>query len=140
MKYYSELTKKVYNTTEELEAQKAAEEAKKAAEEAKEKRKALVAEKQVRAKEVEDAYKAIIDATKKYEDLKRKFIRDYGHFWMNYKDGDMEVSTFEFFNNFFNDIFNRQVTLINATYFYSYEILIENVIEKKMEGYCENQC
>lgn len=110
MKYYSELTKKVYDSPEDVEKAEVVlkeeqEKAKKVAEEAKAKKEALIAEKQTRAKEVEDAYKEIIKANKKYEELKNKFIRDYGHFWMNYKDGDSEVSIFEVFNDFFNGMF-----------------------------------
>lgn len=106
MKFYSELTKKVYDSPEEVDAAEAKlkeeqEAAKKAAEEAKAKREALAAEKESRAKEIENAYKDIIAAQKKYYELKNKFIKDYGHFWMNYRDEDGNT-----FIEVFKDLFN----------------------------------
>ena len=76
MKYYSEITKILYDTPEQLrEGEKKAAE-KKAAEELKAK------ERGNRAKEVEAAYKAINEAREKYEELRNKFIEDYGSFHM----------------------------------------------------------
>lgn len=74
MKFYSEVTKQLYDTADALTKAEAAAEKAKAAEE--EKKKARAA----RAKEVEDAYKAILDAQQKYVELKNKFIEDYGSF------------------------------------------------------------
>ena len=94
MKFYSELTKKVYDTHEAVEA---AEQEIKEREAAKQK----LAEKRAdRAKEVEDAYKAIITAQKHYQELVNQFIKDYGSFHMTYKDEDVP-SLFDLFDIIF---------------------------------------
>lgn len=80
MKYYSEVTKKLYDDQKALandEALILKEQA--AAEEKAQKRKE-------RAKEVEDALKAVVDAQAHYNELKNKFIEDYGSFHMTVKD------------------------------------------------------
>lgn len=72
--YYSDVTKKYYESedalvaaeTEVIKAQKAAEEKNKVRKE--------------RAQEVETAYKVVVDAQKKYLDLRNKFIKDYGSY------------------------------------------------------------
>lgn len=88
MKYYSELTKKVYDSPKEVEA---AEAEIKAAEE----RKAKLQEKRAdRAKEIEAAYKDIINAQKKYSDLVDAFVKDYGSFHMTYTDDKPLVAPF----------------------------------------------
>lgn len=84
MKYYSELTKTLYNTPEDL---KKAEDTIK---ERQQKELQLKADRAKRAKEVTDAYE-------KYCELKDKFIADYGSFHMTYSkkkdaDGHDEVS------------------------------------------------
>ena len=106
MKFYSELTRKVYDSPEDLEKaelklKEEQEKAKKAAEEAKAKREALAAEKEARAKEVEDAYKEIVKAQKKYNELKNQFIKDYGRFWMSYTDTDNNVDLMDLFRDLF---------------------------------------
>lgn len=67
MKYYSEKTKKLYDTTEEVVN------AEKELEAAEQKKQELVAKRKERAKEVEDAFAAA-------NELLNKFIEDYGSF------------------------------------------------------------
>lgn len=74
MKYYSEVTKKLYDTERQLAAAEA--DVIKQQAEAEEKKKARAA----RAKEVEDALKAVTEAQRHYTELKNKFIEDYGSF------------------------------------------------------------
>ena len=74
MKYYSEVTKQLYGTPEELTAAEDKAAQAQAAEE--EKKKA----RQARAKEVEDAYKAAVEAHNHYIELKNKFLDDYKQF------------------------------------------------------------
>ena len=72
MKYYSEITEKLYNTEKEL---KEAESEKKAELDAlEEKRK----EKERRRQEIEDAYERAEIATKEADNLVKAFERDYG--------------------------------------------------------------
>ena len=87
MKYYSEQTKKLYNSPEELaEAEKEFEEKKAAELKKKEAREA-------RAKEVADAYN-------KYIELLDAFIKDYGYYVDYKKSADNEL--LRVFNTFFN--------------------------------------
>lgn len=84
MKFYSEVTKKLYDTPELV---KEAEDKVKAAEERASKLKEMRAE---RAKEVTDAYDHFVS-------LREAFLKDYGSFHMTYhrnsKDGDAKVET-----------------------------------------------
>ena len=86
MKYYSEITKKLYDTEEEI--KKAEENLKKmeAIKEAQEKKKK--AERATRAKEVEDAFKAATEAKNKANKLLSDFAKDYGYFHMSYTNND----------------------------------------------------
>ena len=86
MKYYSDKTKKLYNTEKELiKAEADLDVALVAEKEKREKRSA-------RAKEVEEAYK-------NYQKLLKEFIKDYGSYHMSLTDSD---SVFDyFFNHFF---------------------------------------
>lgn len=76
MKFYSDVTKKLYETQAALVEAEALELKKKAEVEEKQKQRGE------RAKEVEAAYKAILEAQTKYAELKNKFIEDYGSFHM----------------------------------------------------------
>ena len=97
MKIYSEKTNKEYKTVEEcLKAEKEFEEAL-AVEKAKKQK--LIEEKKARAVEVEEAWKGVREATKKYNELKNKFISDYGAFHMTFKDKD-DNSLESFFETF----------------------------------------
>lgn len=96
MKYYSEVTRKIYDTKDELkmaEEKEAAAKAEreKAIAEKREKEKKLTSEREARAKEVTDAYNALDDVRKKWADeykkaqqnaekLMKDFIKDYGSF------------------------------------------------------------
>lgn len=82
MKYYSELTKKVYDTEELLVTAENELKDKQALEEKKN------AQRAVRAKEVEQAYKHCVEARKTYEKLLSDFCKDYKYFHttINYND------------------------------------------------------
>lgn len=73
MKYYSEKTKKLYDSAEEVEKAELAIVDKKKAREA-------------RAKEVEDALSEVAAASDKASDLLSKFCEDYGAFHTTIKD------------------------------------------------------
>lgn len=91
MKYYSDKTKKLYETVEDLnKAEKAYDEA-----HAAELKKAE--EKKHRAEEIQAALKAIVDAQHKYNELVNQFIKDYGSYHATYRDGDV-VSLRDIFN------------------------------------------
>lgn len=81
MKYYSQITKKLYDTQDEL--TKAEIEAVKAK-----------SDRAERAKEVENALKAANDASKKANDLLSAFVRDYGSFKTTIKDEDAGKTNF----------------------------------------------
>ena len=75
MKYYSEITKKVYDTEDALVA------AEKEVSTAKEQR-------SLRAKEVEDALLKAREAQKEATDLLNKFVKDYGSFKTTIRDAN----------------------------------------------------
>lgn len=77
MKYYSELTKKLYDSKEEL--VKAEVEMTKAK-----------SERAERAKEVENALKEAREAQKKANDLLSQFVKDFGSFKTTFKDEDVK--------------------------------------------------
>lgn len=89
MKFYSELTKQLYDTEKDL----------KAAEIEVTKQKADRAE---RAKEVTEALKAATEASKKAEKLLQDFVRDYGSFKTTIKDEDVKGT-----NSLFWDVFDK---------------------------------
>lgn len=98
MKYYSEITKQFYDNADACTlAEKLATEkiAKQEAE-----KKALAEAKATRAKEVTDAYKAVREAQKNYDELRNKFVQDYGYFHMSFTDPD-EKTPFSFFEDIF---------------------------------------
>ena len=96
MKYYSEVLKKAYDTEKECIKAERDYEAKLA--EAEKQKKELADARKARAKEVEDAYKVIVDAQKHYNELKSKFIKDYGSWHMTFSTNE------DGFNwNFFDD-------------------------------------
>lgn len=82
MKFYSDMTKKLYETEEALviaEKEMAAEEARKEEEarKAKEAEEAKKNERKARADEIEVARKEMVEAQKKYQELVTAFVRDY---------------------------------------------------------------
>ena len=78
--YYSDVTKKYYESedalvaaeTEVIKAQRAAEEKNKV--------------RKTRAQEVEDAYKSAVEAQKKYLELRNKFVKDYGSYHTTFNE------------------------------------------------------
>lgn len=103
MKFYSEITKRLYNTEKELnEAEmkiKTAEEEKAAAEKAKR------AERATRAKEVEKALKEANAAQAKAIKLLKDFTKDYGYFHTSYSIGETDKAkedTSNSVNSFFD--------------------------------------
>lgn len=87
MKYYSEITKELYDSKEDL--TKAEVEATKAK-----------ADRSNRAKEVTEALKAANEATKKANDLLAAFVKDYGSFKTTIKDEDGAPGLTSFWNLF----------------------------------------
>ena len=87
MKYYSELTKNLYDSKDEL--IKAEAEVTKAK-----------ADRADRAKEVTEALKAATEANKKANELLRAFVKDYGSFKTTVKDVEMP-SFWEAFDRLF---------------------------------------
>lgn len=74
MKYFSEITEKVYDTTEELETEeKEVLDEQKAQEE-------KLAKRAGRAKEVEEAYALAADVKEQADKLLNEFLKDYGSF------------------------------------------------------------
>lgn len=97
MKYYSEITKTMFNTVEELQKAEAA--VIKREKEKAEAEKAKTAQRATRAKEVEKAFKDAEIARKKAAKLLQDFTKDYGYFHMSYSGN--------------NDIKNEENSLIN---------------------------
>lgn len=94
MKYYSDLTKKLYDTEKQL----------KAAEVELTKSKADRAQ---RAKEVTEAIKAANEATEKANKLLSAFVKDYGSFKTTLTDKDVDLKAFNnSFSKYFADLFN----------------------------------
>jgi len=88
MKFYSEITKKLYDTEKELvKAENEIKVKEIAAREAEIKKKA---ERKSRAKEVEEALKAANDAQSKAIQLLKEFTRDYGYFHISYTKDDVK--------------------------------------------------
>ena len=78
MKFYSEITKKLYDSKDELvKAEVAATKAK--------------SDREVKAKEVTELLKAANEATKKANDALREFIKEYGSFKTTIKSEDTGV-------------------------------------------------
>ena len=88
MKFYSELTKKLYDTQEDL--QKAEIEVTKSK-----------ADRAERAKEVEKALREANEASKKANKLLQEFVRDYGSFKTTIKDSNADA------NSLFWDVFDK---------------------------------
>lgn len=80
MKYYSDETKKLYDTEEALKA------AEKEVIEARKEKEKLKQQRSARAKEVEDAFKAVEQAQAHAYELLNAFTKDYGSFHMSWSD------------------------------------------------------
>ena len=89
MKYYSEMTDKVYETKEECE--KAEEE----------KQLALKNERETRSKAVVDAFKKAREAEAEAQKLLKEFVKDYGSFHISYNGKSSMPSMFDVLNDFF---------------------------------------
>lgn len=92
MKYYSELTKNLYDSKDEL--IKAETEVTKAK-----------ADRAERAKEVTEALKAATEANKKADDLLKAFVKDYGSFKTTIKGEDANVRFPSFWDLFDKFVF-----------------------------------
>lgn len=109
VKYYSERTKKFFDTVEacekaEFEAKEAENREKilrerKEAEE-KERKERLANERKVRAAEVEEARKAMVTAQNKYREVLQKFIQDYHTYHYSTSNFDDIPTLFDFFNKY----------------------------------------
>lgn len=99
MKFYSDITKKLYENEKELlkDEQKLTKEREE--KELAEKKKSE--ERAVRAKEIEDAYNIAKDAYQKYNDLMRQFCKDYGSYHTTKTlDNARNLTLFDFINWF----------------------------------------
>lgn len=99
MKYYSEMTDKVYETQEECEKAEEALVAKQKAEE--EKQLALKNEREARSKEVVEAFKKAREAEAEAQKLLKEFVKDYGSFHISYNGKSSMPSMFDVLNDFF---------------------------------------
>ena len=99
MKYFSDVTKKVYDTVDELNNEETKIiEARKAQEAAVAEKKA---QREARAKEVEEAIKVALDAQKVANDKLQAFCKDYGTFHTSLKNADTILGLNDPFRNFF---------------------------------------
>lgn len=99
MKYFSDVTNKVYDTVEELNNEETKIiEARKAQEAAVAEKKA---QREARAKEVEEAIKVALDAQKVANDKLQAFCKDYGTFHTSLKNADTILGLNDPFRNFF---------------------------------------
>ena len=94
MKYYSDITKKLYNT--EKEALAAEVEVKKKADA--EAQEAAKAKRATKAKEVEAALKVANEAQQKAIQLLKDFIKDYGYFHTSYTSSNEKNENVDFWD------------------------------------------
>ena len=87
MKFYTDKTKKLYDSVELLEAAETEYDKAHAAEIAKQK------ERKARAEEINKARKDAIKAQEHYNKLVDKFVKDYGSYHATYTDGDETLAT-----------------------------------------------
>lgn len=99
MKYYSDVTKKLYDEQAAL-VEDEAKELKKQSE-----AEELAKQRKARAKEIEDAFKAVVDAQAHYTELKNKFIEDYGSYHMSLSN-KVPVKTAKDFDKLIDLLFN----------------------------------
>lgn len=98
MRYYSDVTKKFYETSNEC--VKAEEDALNAQIKEKEAKAKLAAERKNRAAEVEEARKNMVAAQRKYREVLEGFIKDYKSYHYSSTDADDIPTLFDFFNFF----------------------------------------
>lgn len=77
-RFYSDITKKLYDSMEELNEAEATEQKRREEAEAKQKKRAD--ERKSRAQEIDDLQKAYVGARKAYTEALEKFCKDYGTF------------------------------------------------------------
>lgn len=98
--YYSDVTKKYYESEDALNAAEAEViKAQKAAEEKSKARKA-------RAKEVDDAYNAAVEARNKYVNVLNQFLKDYGSYHSTISSVKENKSTIDLFDDIIKSFFN----------------------------------
>lgn len=98
MKFYSDLTKKLYDSAEAC--KKAEDEQKKALEEQQTKAKVEQEEKKAMAQEITKAFEEMRTAQKKYDELRSEFIKRWGYYHVSYSDASMKTP-FSIFEDFF---------------------------------------
>lgn len=98
MKYWSDVTKQMYNTSNEC--VKAEEDALNAQIKEKEAKAKLAAERKNRAAEVEEARKNMVAAQRKYREVLEGFIKDYKSYHYSSTDANDIPTLFDFFNIF----------------------------------------
>lgn len=98
MKFYSETTKKFYNTADECEMAEA--EFKKKMDEAEAKKKIEQEERKKMAQEISVAYDEYRKALQKYEELRNSFVKKFGTYHMTITDSSMKTP-FSIFEDFF---------------------------------------
>jgi len=97
MRYYSDVTRKYYESEKAcLEAEEAAQKEEAARKEAEAK---AVEDRKAAAKKVEDAYAAMLTAQKEYTKLRREFINKYGAFHMTFCSDNSD--SFDWIDQFF---------------------------------------
>ena len=109
MRYFSDVTKKVYDSAAELlKAEQEAElEQKKKLElerKEKEKKEQMAAERKARAAEVEEARKAMVTAQSHYKEVLEAFVRDYKSYHFTTTDTKEIPTLFDMFSPFFFDL------------------------------------
>lgn len=98
MKFYSDVTKKLYDTQEALTKDETAQIKAQQKKELEEKQKSE--QRAARAKEVEAAYAAAVEATNRYHELRNAFVNDY-------KAYHMTISRqYDLADNWFTTLFN----------------------------------
>lgn len=95
MKYWSDVTKCLYETPEEVENAEKALFSKQAQEKAEKEK--LAAERKARAAEVEKAREAMVEARTKYKTVLEKFCEDYGSFHTSVNSREIPT-LFDLFN------------------------------------------
>lgn len=95
MKFYSEITQRLYDS--EADLKKAEKEKQEAELAAKRKKEELAQNRKARAKEVEDAMKEAIEAQKKYKTLLNEFCKEYGAFHYSWNGDESLIDLFNWF-------------------------------------------
>lgn len=101
MRYYSDVTKKFYDTSNAC--IKAEEDALTAQAKEKQEKEKLAAERKNRAAEVEEARKNMVAAQNKYKEVLEAFVKKYGSYHYSTTDAKDVPTLFDIFNPFFFD-------------------------------------